>query len=423
VDSSAPSVPEAGGDDAVDQTRPVTDPVELDTVARVAAISAGGTDLERLSRPLLELLGELTGFESTYVTVLHWEDFKQEVRYARNVGDLEVPEGIVVEWSDTLCRRALLEGRSSTADVPSVWPDSAAAAELGIVSYVSVPIVTPKRSTFGTLCAASARSIELGEGDRRIMELFARLLADQVEREHLATEERERVAAAALLARATTLAIASSEHKLKVPLSVIKGAARRLLAPGDLDDDERRSLVEAVDRQAGVLEACVLDLLRHHEPSSPAPPLALDTVQLEPLLLRAVSDVRLVAGPRTVTLACADRLECTADAAALVHVLEHLLDNAVKYTPAGTPIDITAERDRDEIRIVVADQGPGLGGDDLFAGFARGDDDGDVPGSGLGLYVVRSLVESMGGTVTADDHPSGGARFSVRLPVAERSAR
>jgi signal transduction histidine kinase len=395
----------------------VTDPVDLDVVARVAAISAEGTDLERLSRPLLELLGDLTGFESTYVTVLHWEDFKQEVRYARNVGDLEVPEGVVVEWSDTLCRRALLEGRSSTADVPSIWPDSAAASELGIISYVSVPIVTPQRSTFGTLCAASARPVELDEGARRVMELFARLLADQVERELRAAEERERVAAAALHARANALAIASSEHKLKVPLSVIRGAAKRLLSADEVDDEERRSLVEALDRQAEALEACVLELLAHQQPSSPGPALTLAAVQLEPVLLRVVADIRVVAGSRTINLTCADRLECTADAAALVHVLEHLLDNALKYTPEGTPIEIVATCDADAVRVDVVDHGPGLGGDDLFAGFARGDHDGDVPGSGLGLHVVRSLVEAMGGTVAADDAPDGGARFTVRLPL------
>lgn len=394
----------------------MTDAVDLQAVARIAAISAEGTDLERLSRPLLELLGDLTGFESTYVTVLHWEDFKQEVRYARNAGELEVPEGVIVEWSDTLCRRALLEGRSATGDVPSIWPDSAAASELGIVSYVSVPIVTPQRSTFGTLCAASARPVELDEGARRVMELFARLLADQVERELRAADERERVAGAALHARTNALAIASSEHKLKVPLTVLRGAAKRLLDPDGLSDDERRSLVEAVDRQAEALEACILDLLAHQQPSGAAAPLALATLHLEPVLLRVVADIRVVAGSRTVTLTCADRLECTADAAALVHVLEHLLDNALKYTPEGTPIDVVATRDADAVRIEVVDHGPGLGGDDLFAGFARGDHDGDVPGSGLGLYVVRSLVESMGGTVAAGDAPGGGARFTVQLP-------
>src|SRR5262245_3196043 len=122
----------------------------LDLAARIAGITARASNLEQLARPFLELLQDLTGFESTYVTVLHWEDFKQEVRFALNTGALDVTEGVFVEWSDTLCRRALLEGRMATDDVPSVWPESDAARDMGIVTYVSVPIVTAEGSTYGT---------------------------------------------------------------------------------------------------------------------------------------------------------------------------------------------------------------------------------------------------------------------------------
>ena len=130
---------------------------DLELAARIAEITARAVNLEQVARPFLELLEDLIGFESTYVTVLHWDDFKQEVRYARNSGTVEVTEGVFVEWSDTLCRRALLEGRMATDDVPSVWPDSEAAREMGIVTYVCVPIVTAERSTFGTLCGASGQ--------------------------------------------------------------------------------------------------------------------------------------------------------------------------------------------------------------------------------------------------------------------------
>lgn len=382
--------------------------------ARIAAVSANAADLERLARPLLDLLGELTGFESTYVTVLHWEDFMQEVRYARNTGLLEIGEGVVVEWSDTLCRRALLEGTRSTADVPTLWPDSAAASELGITSYVSVPIITPERSTFGTLCAASARSIEVGPEVQRTMELLARLLADQVERERLASEERDRVAAAAVHARVHALAVASSEHKLKTPLAIIRGAADKL-AEGGLDQADTDALLGALRRQAVALEACVHDLLSHTRPGTPPSPMVIVPTPLEPTLLTIVSDVRLLDEDRRITLTCADRLSCSADLGALRHVLEHLLENAIKYTPDGSPIEVSAVADGDAAVITVADHGPGLPSGGLFEGFTRGEG-ATAAGSGLGLHVVRTLVESMHGTVAADETPGGGARFRVRLP-------
>jgi signal transduction histidine kinase len=392
----------------------VADEMDLTLAARIAEISSEAPDLERLSRPLLELLVELTGFESTWVSAVHWEAFEQEIQFAHNTGPLDIPEGAVVDWSDTLCRRALLEGRSTTSDVPATWPDSDAARAVGIVSYISVPIAGPERAPVGTLCAASARSLSVGADTQRVMELFARLLADQVDRERRTQEERERIAAIALHARTNALAVASSEHKLKTPITVIRGATDALLHV-DMPEAEQRGLLEAVARQAAALEEGIHELLRHQQPTIAAPPLALSRIQLEPALLRIVGDIRLIAGDRTISLQCTDRLECTVNPAALTHALEHLLDNALKYTPAGTPIEVAATDDGEVAVITVTDHGPGLPSDDLFDGFARGTD-ANVPGTGLGLYIVRSLVESMHGTVTAQAGPDGGAQFVVRLP-------
>jgi len=389
---------------------------DMALVGRIATITARAANLEQLSRPFLDLLQDLTGFESTYVTVLHWDDFKQEVRYARNTGTVEVTEGVFVEWCDTLCRRALLEGRTATDDVPSVWPDSDAAREMGIVSYVSVPIVTPDGSTFGTLCAASARSLQLPEDDQRVMELFARLLGGQAERERQAGLERERVSAAALHVQANAATIASLEHKLKTPLTVIRSAVGQLVQDSALSEGERQLLLGALERQSTTLEACVHDLLAQSQPSSPTPPLELTVVPLEPLLVRLAADMRLVARGRSITLACDDRIACMANTTALMHVLEHLVDNAIKYTQDGAPIEVTAFEDDGAASITVSDEGPGVVDDALFEAFARGAST-DVDGSGLGLFVVRSLLAGMGGTVEARPSSSGGSAMTIRLPL------
>ena len=391
---------------------------ELALAARIAEITARAVNLEQVARPFLELLEDLIGFESTYVTVLHWDDFKQEVRYARNSGSVEVTEGAFVEWSDTLCRRALLEGRMATDDVPSVWPDSDTAREMGIVTYVSVPIVTPEGSTYGTLCGASGRPVTVDDDHRRVMELFALLLADQVERERHVTRERERVAAAALHAHANAVAIASSEHKLKTPLTIIQGAAGQLIEDSSLSDSERRSLVDALARQTAALEACVHDLLVHSQPTSPPPELELETVHLEPVLVRVVSDLRLVEPGRAITVACAERMTCRANIVALTHALEHLVDNAIKYTPAGSAVELAAFESDGRVVLTVSDHGPGVTAEDLFRAFQRGVSSDGIPGSGLGLYIVRSLVEGMGGTVAAETSPSGGAQMRIELPMA-----
>jgi hypothetical protein len=132
-------------------------PAARNELERVAGAFADGGTLERLSRPLLEMLQEATGLDSTYLTAVDWAADEQRVLYAVNKGQMQIPEGVAFDWSDTLCRRSLEEGRACTTDVPSVWGDSEAAAALGIVTYVSVPVLDPDSNVIGTLCGASSR--------------------------------------------------------------------------------------------------------------------------------------------------------------------------------------------------------------------------------------------------------------------------
>lgn len=114
-------------------------------------------DLESLTRPLLEMLEAVTGLESTYLTQIDVEQGTQSIRYAKNaneVAGLQIPEGITVDWSDTLCRRAIDEGRMFTDNVAECWGDSDAARIMGIRTYLSSPVRTPSGSLYGTLCGA-----------------------------------------------------------------------------------------------------------------------------------------------------------------------------------------------------------------------------------------------------------------------------
>ncbi|WP_449448392.1 sensor domain-containing diguanylate cyclase [Thermomonas brevis] len=141
--------------------------------------------LEELVRPLLQLLEATTGLESTYMTTIDERAGVQHILFARNSDRLQIPEGLSVPWSDTLCKRALDEGRSYTDDVEGHWGDSDAARALGIATYASVPIHGAEGVLHGTLCAASGQRQPMHEGAERVMRLFAHLIGQQVEREAL----------------------------------------------------------------------------------------------------------------------------------------------------------------------------------------------------------------------------------------------
>jgi diguanylate cyclase len=167
---------------------PLFEPTMDSLFAQLSDSVSKAHTLEELTRPLLEMLSAVTGLESTYLTTVDEAKGVQHVLYARNAARMQIPEGLVVPWHDTLCKRALEENRPFTCDVGAVWGDSDAARELGIQTYVSTPVRVGDDELYGTLCAASSGQRPLTEEAQHALSLFARLIAQQVERERLVTE-------------------------------------------------------------------------------------------------------------------------------------------------------------------------------------------------------------------------------------------
>ncbi len=141
--------------------------------------------VEELTRPLLKMLGAVTGLESTYLTSIDPDREHQQVRYALNTGDMTIPEGLSVPWSDTLCRRAIEENCWITTEVPERWGDSEAARQLKIQTYVSAPVRAEDGELMGTLCGASSARRPLNPEAESILQLFSNLVANYVQRERL----------------------------------------------------------------------------------------------------------------------------------------------------------------------------------------------------------------------------------------------
>ena len=150
----------------------------------VAAVS-DSEDLESLVRPLLGLLESVTGMESTYLTMIDLQHNVQHIVFARNTQALTIPEGLKVPWGDTLCKRALDEGRPYVDDVAGCWGDSEAARALGITTYLSESVHVAAGELYGTLCAASRTRIQITDDTRRLLQMFSQLIARQLERDRL----------------------------------------------------------------------------------------------------------------------------------------------------------------------------------------------------------------------------------------------
>jgi signal transduction histidine kinase len=146
-----------------------------------------------------------------------------------------------------------------------------------------------------------------------------------------------------------------------------------------------------------------------------------DHIDVRSLTERAVDLYREVAEEKaiTVTLDQPEPVEVNADAIRLGQVVNNLLDNALKYTPAGGRVVLTARSESKAALITVTDNGPGVPATEreaIFRRLYRGDSSRSQRGLGLGLSMVKAIVEAHGGNAAVDDAPGGGARFTVRLP-------
>ena len=217
---------------------------------------------------------------------------------------------------------------------------------------------------------------------------------------------------------------AEVEHRLKTSLSVIAGWATTLDDRWDQLDETRRREAVAIIRRTSVQLAEESNRLLE-EARTEILPCDVEPVRLD---LCAVLDVTTAefdgvsAGHRVEHLTRGDSVNVLVDPAALQQVLGHLIENAVKYSPVGSQVSVLAAYDAVRCRAIleVRDEGEGVPEDvDLFAPFQRGPGHEDLPGVGLGLYIVHRLVASMGGDIEARRNPAGpGSIFTVRLPIS-----
>jgi signal transduction histidine kinase len=221
---------------------------------------------------------------------------------------------------------------------------------------------------------------------------------------------------------AKTLFLATASHELKTPLTVIRGFADMLLKHPEFPVERRELALDAIHRRARDLGAIVDRILLSSRIEAGRLSLAngpIDVVALVAERVAALSE----AVARDVRFEH-ERPECTAygNAAALTTVVDHLLDNAVKYSAADQPVEVRLVAESERVRIDVADRGVGMDEEQAthcFDKFWQADstDAREHGGTGIGLYIVRSLTEAMLGDITVTSRPGAGSTFSVVLRV------
>jgi two-component system phosphate regulon sensor histidine kinase PhoR len=220
--------------------------------------------------------------------------------------------------------------------------------------------------------------------------------------------------------------VANVSHELRTPVTAVRSAAETLLASALADPDPAvpARFVGIIVRNAERLQSLIEDLLELSRLESKEFRLKKERVELTVVASIVIGLFRDRAEKKGIRLKVdlpSDLLALSTDQRALEQVVSNLVDNAVKYCPAGSSVTISAEKKEDTVTVVVRDTGPGIDPKHvprLFERFYRVDAgrSREIGGTGLGLSIVKHLVEAMGGQVTVESAVGQGSSFSVTLP-------
>ncbi|GIM92790.1 sensor histidine kinase [Paractinoplanes toevensis] len=296
---------------------------------------------------------------------------------------------------------------------------SSAAARVGLRVAVGVPVSTG-RHTLGALCVYGNRVEDPEDTLLGLLSGLAAHVGQYIERrraEELALE----------LARTKDEFVAMVTHELRNPLAVISGAVA--VFDDELEElttEQQREYLRVIARSAQRLSVMAEDLLDLARLESGHLAVELVNTELCAIIGESVqaNTAPAVGKQLTMTVRLPERLDLHADPNRLRQVADNLLTNAIKYTPAGGEITITAGLDHtgQMITWTVADTGIGVPPEEqprLFRRFYRASTalDKRIPGTGLGLVITRGIVERHHGTITLAEHTGPGTTFVVRLPT------
>jgi two-component system OmpR family sensor kinase len=312
-------------------------------------------------------------------------------------------------------------GEVSTSLHRLVYIEATAAAILLAILAVGAWLILRRGLRPLEQMASSARSITAGDLSQRVspsdertevgqLGLALNTMLAEIEaafREREATERRLRQF------------LADASHELRTPLTSIQGFAELFRLDGGQDRVDLGIILRRVEEETARMKALVEDLLLLARLDETRPPQRVP-VDLAVLGADACSDAIAVDPSRRVVLDAPDPVVVLGDTDHLRQAIANLVTNAVRHTPTGTAIEVTARSEDGVAVVIVRDRGPGLSPEAFthaFDRFWQADHARTGAGAGLGLSIVAAIVHEHGGTVTAANAPDGGAVFTIRLPI------
>lgn len=394
----------------------------LETANRCARALGSSLELDEAFGAFIRELRGLVPFERTAIVLVEGDAATTMATAGRGADEVFPPgnsdpiEGSLLERvldGKIVVRKDLTE-RDSPADEQLL--------ALGLRSELVTPLLLGARP-IGMLSLSRDRPDAFSEDEVELVSLLGRLVATAVQNIRAYEAERRRVEELARLSQLRADFVSLVSHELRSPMAAVIGAARTLQDRWRmLTAAQRESFLALIGDETTRLAELVGDVLDTSRIEAGTFSYRFDEVDLGRVVDEAVDAAALAQQEVPVVVSVRGALPAIrGDRARLRQVLGNLIENAVKYSPEGGEVHVSAAAANGAIRIAVRDTGPGIPHDQqtrIFEKFGRVDVPGaSKPGTGLGLFIARSIAEAHGGSLDVSSGAEPGSTFTLVLPV------
>jgi signal transduction histidine kinase len=394
----------------------------LETANRCARALGSSLELDEAFGAFIRELRGLVPFDRTAIVLIEDETATTMATAGRGAGEV-FPPGNADPIHGSLLER-VLEGKIVVRRdlTERQYPADGALLALGLRSELVAPLLLGAR-TIGMLSLSRERPDAFSEDEIELVALLGRLVATAVQNIRAYEAERRRVEELARLSQLRADFVSLVSHELRSPMAAVIGAARTLQDRWRmLSAAQRESFLALIGDETSRLAELVGDVLDTSRIEAGTFSYRFEEVDLARVVDEAVEAAALAQQEVPVVASVVGRIPAIrGDRARLRQVLGNLIDNAVKYSPEGGEVRVSAAAANGAVRIAVRDAGPGIPRDQqarIFEKFGRAEVEGGLkPGTGLGLFIARSIAEAHGGSLNVTSGAEPGSTFTLTLPV------
>ncbi len=401
----------------------------MEAATRCARALSSSLDLDEAFEAFIRELRGLVPFDRMAI-VLEEGGAARVIAVAGVGADIVFTRGSGAPVGETLLGEIMRAGQPVYREDMNdrLYPEEDEFVDLGLRCRIAAPLLQGPRAV-GMISLVRREPNAFKKQELELVALLGRLVASAVQNIRAYEAERSTVEELRRLSALRADFVSLVSHELRAPMASVVGSAQTLRQRWrELTPDQRESFLALISSETERLAALVGDVLDTSRIEAGTFTYRFGDVDLGALVRDAVAGVELMQDEVRVTAdVLGDLPHVRGDRDRLQQVLTNLLDNAIKYSPAGEEVSVTAFRQDSRVQIEVADQGPGVPADQrglIFEKFGRGATAGSpgIPGTGLGLFIARSIAVAHGGSLELSPNRGRGATFVLRLPVGTISS-